>query len=296
MRKSHCNCFVFSFLLLAVAQGIAQNSPQDGSPVSVSVYDRTRVDAWQWFAAPPENNNYGYVESLLRLGIAQRLHHWDWQLELSQPAVLDVPNNAVSSVTAQGQLGLGGTYYAANANTDPAAAFLKQGFVRLDGENSHLRAGRFEYFDGQETQPHDTTLAWLQINRIGQRLIGNFSFSNAQRSFDGLDAHWNTAGWDFSVMAARADQGLFNMNGNPELNVDVQYAAATRSEFKQHLLWRVFAVGYHDGAGGACCRSSEYPHRELWWRFAHLDSHRSGRVRSSLLGCSAKWKLGRSGP
>ena len=34
-------------------------------------------------------------------------------------------------------------------------------------------------------------------------------------------------------MAARADQGVFNMNGNPELNVDLQYLALTRSEWKQ---------------------------------------------------------------
>jgi hypothetical protein len=51
-------------------------------------------------------------------------------------------------------------------------------------------------------------------------------------------------------MAARADQGVFNMNGNPELNVDLQYLAVTRPQFKQHLLWRAFAIGYHDGRTG----------------------------------------------
>ncbi|MHB1699661.1 MAG: hypothetical protein ACYCSN_05910, partial [Acidobacteriaceae bacterium] len=66
----------------------AQSVPSRTSPVSVSVYDRTRVDAWQWFAAPPQSGTYGYVESLLRLGIAQRTHHWDWQLELAQPSIL----------------------------------------------------------------------------------------------------------------------------------------------------------------------------------------------------------------
>ena len=48
-------------------------------------------------------------------------------------------------------------------------------------------------------------------------------------------------------MATRADQGVFNMNGNPELNVDLQYLALTHSEWKQHVLWRAFAIGYHDG-------------------------------------------------
>lgn len=238
------------FLLLFTAVLCPAQSSSSNSPVTISVYDRTRVDAWKWFAAPPESNTYGYVESLVRLGISQHLHHWDWQLEMAQPAVLGLPNDAVSPVTAQGQLGLGGTYYAANVNTEPAAAFLKQGAIRLDGEHGDLRLGRFEFFDGQETKPKDATLAWLQTNRIAQRLIGNFGFSNAQRSFDGLDAHWNTAGWNLTAMAARSDQGVFNMNGNPELNVDLQYVAATRSDFKQHVLWRVFAAGYHDGRTG----------------------------------------------
>lgn len=51
-------------------------------------------------------------------------------------------------------------------------------------------------------------------------------------------------------MAARADQGVFNMNGNPELNVDVQYLAVSQSALSQHLLWRAFAIGYHDGRTG----------------------------------------------
>jgi hypothetical protein len=244
--KSIVVAFVGSVAALCQAQAPAVS----GSPVSVSVFDRTRVNAWQWFAAPPEANTYGYVESLLRLGIGQHIHRWDWQLELAQPAVLDVPGDAVSPIAAQGQLGLGGTYDAANNSTEPAAAFLKQAFLRFDGEGSHIRLGRFEFFDGQETQPANPTIGWLQTNRIAQRLIANFGFSDAQRSFDGLDAHWNRAGWNVSAMAARADQGVFNMNGNPELNVDVQFVALTRSDFGQHILWRAFASAYHDGRTG----------------------------------------------
>lgn len=247
MHKLH---LILSLLMLVVAAAVHCPAQTSNSPVAVSIYDRTRIDAWQWFAAPPEANTYGYVESLLRVGVAQRLHRWDWRAELAQPAVLGVPDDAVSPVTAQGQLGLGGTYYAANTNTEPAAAFLKQGFVRFDGESSHLRMGRFEFIEGQEIQTKSAIIGWLQTNRIAQRLIGNFGFSNAQRSFDGLDAQWNAAGFNFSAMAARADQGVFNMNGNPELNVDLQYVAATRSQFKQHLFWRGFAVAYHDGRTG----------------------------------------------
>lgn len=239
-------------LLVAAAAPLAPLHAQStGSPaLNVSVYDRTRVDSWQWFAEPPYNNSYGYVESLLRVGVAQRLHRWDWLLELSQPSILAAPDNAISPIAAQGQLGLGASYYAANGNSNAAAAFLKQGYARFDGEDSSMRAGRFEFIDGQETKPTNSTIAWLQSDRIAHRLIGNFGFSNAQRSFDGLDAHYQAGGWNLTAMAARSDQGVFNMNGNPELNVDVQYLALTRANAKQHILWRAFGIGYHDGRTG----------------------------------------------
>jgi Alginate export len=250
-KSSFIKTVILSSLLSLAALAPLRAQSNSGSALSVSVYDRTRVDSWQWFAAPPINNGYGYVESLLRVGVAQRRHRWDWQLELAQPSILAAPDDAISPVTAQGQLGLGASYYAANANnSNAAAAFFKQGFARFDGEGSHLRVGRFEFVDGQEIKPASSTIAWLQANRIAHRLIGNFGFSDAQRSFDGLDAHYQVGAWNLTAMAARADQGVFNMNGNPELNVDVQYVALTRAEVRQHILWRAFALGYHDGRTG----------------------------------------------
>jgi len=207
-------CVVYGAAIFSSTCCFAQNPPDKpaspGHPVSFSLYDRTRVDTWQWFAAPPESATYGYLESLLRIGIAQKLDRWDWQLELAQPAILDSPADAVSPVSAQGQLGLGGTYYASNGNNAwPAAAFLKQGFVRyrFSGPDRDLRLGRFEFFDGQETRPADSTIAWLQSQRIAQRLIGNFGFSNGQRSFDGLDGSYGVGSWTLTAMAARSDQG-----------------------------------------------------------------------------------------
>jgi hypothetical protein len=51
-------------------------------------------------------------------------------------------------------------------------------------------------------------------------------------------------------MAGRPTQGVYNMNANPELNVDIQYLAYTHSFAKQHTLVRGFALGYHDGRTG----------------------------------------------
>jgi hypothetical protein len=268
----------FSFLALGVFVPLHAQST-GGSSLNLSVYDRTRVDSWQWFAAPPIANTYGYVESLLRVAMAQQLHGWDWQLELAQPSVLAAPDNAISPVAAQGQLGLGASYYAANNNSNAAAAFLKQGFVRLDGESSHLRMGRFEFFDGQETKPANSSIAWLQANRIAHRLIGNFGFSAAQRSYDGLDAHYHAGAWNLTAMAARSDQGVFNMNGNPELNVDVQYLTLTHAYAKGRILWRAFALGYHDGRTGL----TKTDNRALASRLADHKNIRIGTYGGDLL-------------
>ncbi len=269
-------------LILACATatfGHAQTAASPNRSVNFTVYDRTRVDAWQWYAAPPTANTYGYTESLLRIALAQRLNRWDWRLEVSQPSILDAPSDAVSPVTAQGQLGLGASYYAANGNAYPAAAFLKQGFVRFDGEDTNLRAGRFEFNGGQEIQPKNPTLAWLQTNRIAQRLIGNFGFSNAQRSFDGVDAHFQLHDWNVTALGARADQGVFNMNGNPELNVDLQYLALTHLQARQHILWRAFALGYHDGRTGI----TKTDNRSLAVRSADHENIRIGTYGGDFL-------------
>ncbi|MHB1023873.1 MAG: alginate export family protein [Acidobacteriaceae bacterium] len=231
----------------------AQTGASSKSPVGVTVLYRTRVDAWQWFAAPPESETYGYAESLLRIGVTQKIQNWDWELELSQPAELGLPKDAVSSIPAQGQLGLGGTYYAANGNhSEPAAVFLKQAFLRyhFEGTDNTLRLGRLEFMEGVELKPKNATFGWLQANRIQQRLVGNFGFTNAQRSFDGVDGHYGTASWNLTAMAGRADQGVFNMNGNAELNVDIQYLAFSKYAWKQRVLWRAFGIGFHDGRTG----------------------------------------------
>ncbi|MGA7523304.1 MAG: alginate export family protein [Acidobacteriaceae bacterium] len=256
MLKAFAGILSAVALVSAVAAQSTVPPPASGSssshPVTFSIYERAREDNWQWFSAPPSSNTYPYLESLLRIALSQRVRQWDWRLELSQPAVLGLPSDAVSPVSAQGQLGLGATYYASSGNnSDPAAAFLKQAFLRYHfGVDNSLRLGRFEFLGGEETHPKDSTVLWLQNNRVQQRLIGNFGFTDAQRSLDGIDAHFGSGAWNVTAMAARADQGVFNMNGNPELNVDAQYLAFTRSAAHGRILARAFAIGYHDGRTG----------------------------------------------
>lgn len=251
---------VFLVAFLAVGLGAdAQSAPSPrpaaapSSTPTITAVLRERTNVTAWFAATPASETYAFQDSLLRLSLAQRVRQWDYQLELGQSTEISLPIDAVSTVAAQGQLGLGGTYYAANGNnSNPVAASFRQGFLRyrFNEEKDSLRIGRFEFFDGMETAPQNPTLGWLQTNRIAQRLVGNFGFSNGQRSFDGLDGKFGGKSWNLTAMAGRPTQGVFNMNANPELNVDIQYLAYTRSLAKGHLIVRGFGLGYHDGRTG----------------------------------------------
>jgi hypothetical protein len=51
-----------------------------------------------------------------------------------------------------------------------AAPFI-QDFLHYYVKARHLRLGRFEFFDGQSTQPCNPTIGWLQTNRIAHLLI-----------------------------------------------------------------------------------------------------------------------------
>src|SRR5581483_2084566 len=98
--------------------------------------------------------------------------------------------NATGTGAQQGALGLGANYFSANdANRNTAMILPKQLYVRLDGLGGHkrhtLQAGRFEFLDGSEVLPKNATLAAVKRDRVFQRLIGNFGFSDVGRSFDG---------------------------------------------------------------------------------------------------------------
>jgi hypothetical protein len=224
----------------------------DSTPLTFSATVRERTNTTQWFAATPAAELYAHQDSLVHLTLAQRIRRFDYLLDLGQAAELALPSDAISPIAAQGQLGLGGSYYAANnGNQDPAAASFRQGFLRYHvTPHAAVRAGRFEFFEGREMPQKNPTLAWLQNNRLQQRLIGNFGFTDGQRSFDGAEAKLGGSNWDLTGMAGRATQGVFNMNANPELNVDIQYLGYTRLLSKQRVLVRGFGLGYHDGRTG----------------------------------------------
>jgi hypothetical protein len=247
---------VVSSLLFTTWAGSAGAQTPAGPPVSigdvtVSGSLRTRSYSWNWFGDSAKGD-YTYPGSLVRLGLSESRKRLDWQVEFGLPILLNLPTTAVASAP-QGQLGLGAAYFAANSSsTNTAALFLKQGFIRFkdiaDVAGQSLKVGRMEFNDGAEVTPGNATLAALKRDRISQRLLGNFGFSDVGRSLDAAQYSLTGTNLNVTALAGRPTQGVFDVNGWPELNINVFYGALT-GQFggDQHSgEWRVFALGYDD--------------------------------------------------
>jgi hypothetical protein len=217
--------------------------------LDISVNWRTRAEGWNWFEGPTGNSDYGLWHSLLRVGIGQTRERVEWFVEGEQPSILGLPNDAVVAAP-QGQLGFGGSYYAANNNhTNVANGFVKQAFVDLKHLGpAALKIGRFEFLDGAEVKPKEPFLGTIVQTRIANRLVSNFGFSAVQRSFDGVQLSLNSGQSNFTFFGARPTQGVFQVKGMDELDVDVYSGTFTRSVNSRRNVasFRVFAIGYID--------------------------------------------------
>jgi hypothetical protein len=240
-------------LVGAVAMAQDQPAPIQIESVTFSGSVRERYEVWDWFQPtnPGAENFYGYSGTLIRLSLSQKREKYDWNVEFAVPVLLGLPDKAVLPAP-QGQLGLGASYYAANDKQQYTAfIFPKQAFFRIDETHSNFRFGRFEFMDGGEVKPKDETLATLKNDRISQRLIGTFGFSDVMRSFDGLQYGYSANNWNFTAMSAIPTRGVFQVDGWGWVKTPITYVALTREEEhgSTNAEWRIFGIYYNDDRG-----------------------------------------------
>jgi len=218
-------------------------------PLDISGNWRMRGEGWDWFDAGKGDSNYGFGHSLLRVALSQTSERFDWRLEVAQDTIFALPADAVLPAP-QGQLGLGGTYYAANGNgSNNFNGFVREALVRFKKlGNGNVLLGRFEYQDGLERISADVTLASLVRTRVAQRLIGNAGWTAVGRSFDGAQFSYDFGSTNLSVMGARPTRGVYQIDAMGELDIDVFSAAVTTTLGSAHspAEVRLFAMGYID--------------------------------------------------
>jgi len=248
--KTLLTCFALLFLASS-AMAQSDPAPLEIGGVTFSGNIRERYYAWDWFQPTTGQNLYGYSGTLMRFSFSQTKQNYDWNIEFAVPVLLGVPNRAVLAAP-QGQLGLGAADYAANDNRQYTAfIFPKQAFLRTKWGNSSLRFGRFEFTDGSEVKPKDATLASLKNDRIGQRLIGTFGFSDMMRSFDGVHYAYSNGPWNFTAVSAIPTRGVFQVDGWGWVKTPITYVALTKQANwgTSHAEWRIFGLFYNDDRG-----------------------------------------------
>jgi hypothetical protein len=244
---------------------------------------RIRAENWDWFETNQAENAYTFGAATLRVALSQQKESYEWLVEAQAPVLMGTPENAVAPAP-QGQLGLGAAYFAASGRQD-ASLIFKQGFVRFKGlfgdKASSLKLGRFEFNDGQETTPADLQLAIVKRDHISQRLIGAFGFTHVGRSFDGAQYVRNFKSGNLTFLGARPTEGVFQLNGNDELAVDLWYTAFTKPEkYKTgESEWRAFALHYHDGR-----RTLKTDNRPQALRAADTDNIRTTTLGGHYIG------------
>jgi hypothetical protein len=130
--------------------------------------------------------------------------------------------------------------------------FPKQLYIRLDGlggnQRHKLQIGRFEFFDGTELTPENATLAALKQSRVAQRLIGNFTFSDVQRSLDGVHYSFGTPSDNFTFVGGVPTRGVFNVDGWGWNRIGVSYTSYTHEwgTGRHTADTRLFFIEYND--------------------------------------------------
>jgi hypothetical protein len=214
--------------------------------VTIAGSIRVRGEDWNWFESTGADASYTYGHTLVRLGATFSNPRLDVMIEGSQPTIFGAPSNAVATGAA-GQLGMGASYRVANGD-DHAGAFLKQAFVRfknVGAKGNMARLGRIEFIDGAESVPSDSTVAWLKRERIAHRVLANFAFSAAQRSYDAVHLTRSTSRYNVTLMAGMPTEGVFQLDGQGTLtDIRVGYGAVTVP-----FAWadvRLFGLRYED--------------------------------------------------
>ena len=192
--------------------------PLKSGDITITGSLRARVYSWDWFTPTSGNNDYQYPGNIFRLNLCTIRHNTEWTVEFAVPFIFALPTDAVGTGPQQGALGFGSNYFSANnGRRNVAMIFPHQLYAKLKvarDKDSTLQLGRFTFLDGTEITPQNDTLAALKRDRVAQRLIGDFGFSDVGRSFDGMHYSYSSSeSRNLTIVAGVTTRGVFQVDG-----------------------------------------------------------------------------------
>ena len=170
----------------------------------------TRVSGWDYFDPGPSGGDptYSYIANRLRLGFLWQNEKIEVHVAAQGVQFGGLPDTA----SGPGPLGLGAVYRGHGGGPNPGGLYVRYLYTHLkDIGNSglSLRLGRMGYAGGSEGSSDRGKINRLRSMRVGQKLIGEFGWSQFQRSFDGVRVDWNHGPGLVTLGALQPTQGGF---------------------------------------------------------------------------------------
>jgi hypothetical protein len=194
-----------------------------GSTVGLEVFDRIRGEFVDWFATPPTsatpNFRYNFMGNKFQLGLRIKRAPYEVFVQFQDSTLVDVPSDAV---------GVGSVYYANTKSSLQNGAILRNAWAqttRLGVDGLFIKGGRMLYSNAADAVALDPRLAWLQTNRLSQRLIGPFDYTHIGRSFDGGRLGYDGGQWQLSGFGFKPTFGGYEVDANRELDINLAGAA-----------------------------------------------------------------------
>ncbi|MBI3315432.1 MAG: alginate export family protein [Candidatus Omnitrophica bacterium] len=245
--KKYLFSILFLFILSSGALAAGGSFSSDLGKISFYGQERLRWYLWDYFESEPFDNRYDHFASQLRLG--SRLDnpilkaHVAWQYA----TVWNLPAGASAGA------GSGALYFSnGTAEADTHGTYLKYLEVQskeIAGTGLSVGGGRMNYSSGNQYAAESGKIQWLKSNRIAERLIGGFGWSEYQRSFDGGYAGWDGKKLNLQITGMNPTQGGFDENAKHTL-YDIDLLASELTIKKGALFpdaeLQLFYYGYAD--------------------------------------------------
>jgi hypothetical protein len=236
---------LFALLALASEARAQLETEAFGWRWRLELANRARWEDAHFFdpgAAGPEND-YAFFGDKLQLGLRA--------LRGSHEIFVQYQHSWLASLP-ESPLGTGGAYFVNNQERYDQKGIWRiawiKGKVGLGTGLASAQVGRQLFRDGLESPLADPSLAWLQKNRIAERLIGPFDFTHVGRSFDGAQLQLDQETLNVTAFGFVPTAGGFELDANRELHVALGGASVTVKELDAlpGASARIFGIWYRD--------------------------------------------------
>lgn len=219
--------------------------PDGWGSVDFSGRDRVRYENWDYFRSNTDNR-YDFFDNQLRLSAKWMNEYFNGNFTWQYTQMGNLPSHASTGA------GSGAIYFGSSHHRDSYGQFVK--YLNADIKDFlHWRftetLGRFNYSSGNEMKSDDKKLDWLKSQRIADRMIGGFEWSDYGRSFDGGRAIYANDALQLEAADFHPTQGGFEETAQREIsgiNVVAVEGYVKKDKLIPGMEANLFYYGYDD--------------------------------------------------